>query len=416
MTAQIRHPVRECVRGPGESDARRSVSARSGAGIAQAMTASAPEVVEYGPVDGFDRIVVRLRRERRIRHLAIRRLVLPDRGDAAGVPGGLDFGERRGSDDDAIAATYLHVSEGPTIIIEFVIQPEIIIGPVAAHIRRHDPIVPDGSVPAGCAGRVIEHTGRLLCPVMAEFVHITAARVARRIERSGIAARSHGWAGGRGVYCMPVLASFTLTYQWVRELRRWHPGVLVAVHLRLPDNEPVTVGRYGAPPSAVTAAQAVAAVRALDDPHGYEVFVPRAVAAAEIRRIRDVPQGVGWRYLPAAHGRRPCVCPACVTRGGYKVARLRRRFPYDEPPAPKSELMARLRTAATADEIIDVLGELGRGRRGGAEELAYLADHPDIHVRDSLESVLGVYRGREARRLRERLQAGDSSASDPGGR
>jgi hypothetical protein len=61
-------------------------------------------------------------------------------------------------------------------------------------------------------------------PVMAEFVHITAARAARRIERSGIAARSHGWAGGRGVYCTPVLSSFTLTYQWVRELRRWHPG------------------------------------------------------------------------------------------------------------------------------------------------------------------------------------------------
>src|SRR5688500_15541375 len=64
---------------------------------------------------------------------------------------------------------------------------------------------------------------------MADFLHITTARAARRIERSGIAARSHGRAGGRGVYCMPVLPSFTLTHQWVRELRRWNPGVLVAV-------------------------------------------------------------------------------------------------------------------------------------------------------------------------------------------
>ncbi len=39
--------------------------------------------------------------------------------------------------------------------------------------------------------------------------------------------------------------------------------------------------------------------------------------------------------------------------------------------------MARLRQSTTTDEIIDVLCELGRGRRGGAEELAYLADHPD---------------------------------------
>jgi hypothetical protein len=72
-----------------------------------------------------------------------------------------------------------------------------------------------------------------IVPVMAEFVHITTVRAARRVERSGIAARSHGRVDGRGVYCMPVLSSFTLTYQWVRELRRWHPGVLVAVHLLL---------------------------------------------------------------------------------------------------------------------------------------------------------------------------------------
>ncbi|GHJ46983.1 hypothetical protein Cs7R123_43250 [Catellatospora sp. TT07R-123] len=239
---------------------------------------------------------------------------------------------------------------------------------------------------------------------MAEFVHITTAASGRRIERTGVAARSRGPAGARGVYCMPVLASFTLTHQWARELRRWHPGVLVAVHLRLPDDEPVTFGHYGAATRVATAAQAVAAIRALDDPRGYEVFLPRAVTAAEVRRIRTVPQGVGWRYLPGAHGRRPCTCPACVQPGTPNVARLRRRYPYDEPPTPKNELMARLRAATDADEIVDVLWELGRGRRGGAEELAYLVDHPDPEVRETLESVLGSYRGREARRLRERLQ------------
>ncbi|MCI4066201.1 hypothetical protein MRQ36_28090 [Micromonospora sp. R77] len=94
------------------------------------------------------------------------------------------------------------------------------------------------------------------------------------------------------------------------------------------------------------------------------------------------------------------------------MARLRRRFPYDEPPRPKLELVGRLRAASSANEIIDVLCELGRGWRGGAEELAYLADHPDPEVRDTLESVLRVYRGREARRLRERLQLLDPTTSD----
>jgi len=211
---------------------------------------------------------------------------------------------------------------------------------------------------------------------------------------------------------MPVLPSFTLTYQWVRELRRWHSGVLVAVHLRLPDDEMVTVGRYSEPPRQVTAAQAIAAVLELDDPRGFEVFVPRAISVQEIRRVRGIPQGIGWRYLPAAHGRRPCACPACLQPGTYKVDRLRRRFPYDQPSSrPKSELMAQLRAATTADEIIDVLCELSTRRRGGAEELAYLADHPDQDVRDTLESVLPVYRGREARRLRERLQLSDTSPS-----
>jgi hypothetical protein len=85
------------------------------------------------------------------------------------------------------------------------------------------------------------------------------------------------------------------------------------------------------------------------------------------------------------------------------VDRLRRRFPFKEPPRPKSELMTRLRAATTTDEIVDVLYALAQGRRGGAEELAYLADHPHPHVRDSLEIALQAYRGREARRLRERL-------------
>ena len=243
---------------------------------------------------------------------------------------------------------------------------------------------------------------------MADFVHITSMRVARRIERTGIAARSHGVVDRRGVYCMPVLPSFTLTHQWVRELRRRHSGALVAVHLRLPDDEPVTVGHFGESPREVTAARAIALVRELSDPRGYQVFVPRAVTAAEVRQIRNVPQGVGWRYLPGAHGRRPCSCPACLQRGAYGMAKVRRRFPYEQPPRPKSELMEQLRAATDADEIVNVLSELGRARRGGAEELAYLADHPDPYVRETLASVLRAYRGPQARRLRAQLQVEDS--------
>lgn len=77
---------------------------------------------------------------------------------------------------------------------------------------------------------------------MADLVHLTPEGNVRRIVRAGIAARSHSWSSERGIYCSPLLPSFEATYQWVRELRRWKPAVMVAVHLRLPDEEPVTIG------------------------------------------------------------------------------------------------------------------------------------------------------------------------------
>jgi hypothetical protein len=238
---------------------------------------------------------------------------------------------------------------------------------------------------------------------MADLVHLTPQRGAQRIARSGIAARSRNRSGDRGVYAMPVLPSFTLTHQWVRELRRWHPGVLVAVHLRVPDDEPVTVGRYGTAPQRVTAARAAAIIRDLADPRGYEVFVPRAVTAAEVRHVRSIPQGIGWRYRPGAHGTRPCACPACLATGTPGAARIRRRFNLDGPARTKPELMTDLRAATTSEQIIDALWMLSGRRRGGAEELAYLAEHPDPEVREALADLLENYRGTAARDLRERL-------------
>jgi len=240
---------------------------------------------------------------------------------------------------------------------------------------------------------------------VADLVHLTPERNARRITRSGIAARSRGRSGGSGVYCMPILASFTLTHQWVRELRRWHPGVLVAVHVRLPDDTPVTVGSYGAEPEPLSAAQAAGLIRDLADPRGYEVFIPRAITPNEVRQVRRIPQGIGWRYLPDAHGTAPCGCPVCLVPGTPGAATIRARFSLDEPTSTKPELMAVLHAATTSEEIIDSLWALGGRRRGGAEELAYLADHPDIEVRDVLAETLEFYRGRSARALRDKLAA-----------
>ncbi|WP_406096440.1 HEAT repeat domain-containing protein [Kitasatospora purpeofusca] len=239
---------------------------------------------------------------------------------------------------------------------------------------------------------------------MAMFVHLTAAANAPRIRRAGIRSASHGQDGARGVYCFPVLPSYTLTHQWMRELGRFdRRGGRVAVHVRLDDAQPVLVGSYGdrrlSAQAEVPAAEAVRRIAALDDPRGWEVFVPRAIGRAEVHRVRAAPQVVGWRYRPDAHGTRPCTCFGCRVRGGYGARRLRERLPHqlDGPPPPTGVLLARIAAAgdpgdpAELEAVLDWFMVLRR-RRGPIAELAHLAAHPDHRVRESLVWAVGDWR------------------------
>ncbi|MFH8615539.1 HEAT repeat domain-containing protein [Streptomyces sp. NPDC017979] len=234
---------------------------------------------------------------------------------------------------------------------------------------------------------------------MAMFVHMTSAANASRIRRSGIRAVSHGQGGARGVYCFPVLPSYALTHQWLRELARFGSrGGLVAVHVRLDDTEDVLVGRYADrvrdAQATVPAAQAVRRIATLDDPRGWEVFVPRAIRPREVHRVRAVPQVAGWRYVPGAHGARPCTCVGCRVRGGYGARRLRERLPHplDGPPPPVRVLLARVAAADPGDPaaLRDALYWFGTRRRGPLAQLSRLAAHSAPEVREGL--VWAVYR------------------------
>ncbi|MEU8827337.1 HEAT repeat domain-containing protein [Streptomyces sp. NPDC048636] len=234
---------------------------------------------------------------------------------------------------------------------------------------------------------------------MAMFVHLTSAADAPRIRRSGIRASGHGQGGARGVYCFPVLPSYTLTHQWLRELARFgRRGGLVAVHVRLDDAQPVLTGHYGDrardAQETVPAAEAVRRIAALDDPRGWEVFVPRAIRPREIHRVRTAPQVVGWRYRPDAHGVRPCTCFGCRVRGDYGSRRLRERLPHplDGPPPPPRALLARIAAAGTPGDpaaLREVLHWFGMRRRGPIDQLAPLAGHPDPTVREELVWAVG---------------------------
>jgi hypothetical protein len=114
----------------------------------------------------------------------------------------------------------------------------------------------------------------------------------------------------------------------------------------LPDGEPVTVGHYNSPHVPMTAAEAVALMMRAEQrepaearrrdaasggvhdsplpssPEGYEVIVPRRVRVSELLRFRALPQVVGWRYQPGAHGTAPCTCLCCGGKGQYGVRKL----------------------------------------------------------------------------------------------
>ena len=167
---------------------------------------------------------------------------------------------------------------------------------------------------------------------MARLVHITADTDAARIRRHGIRPRRINWlikGEDRFVWAFPVLESYTLTHQWARELKRWGRQTLAAVTFVLDDDEPVYVRHYLGEPIVATAAEAIGLVRAVQDPRGFEILVPRRIEPREIASVRTLPQAVGWRYAPTFKNseRYPCECPACAPRAEVKARRYRERIP-----------------------------------------------------------------------------------------
>ena len=159
---------------------------------------------------------------------------------------------------------------------------------------------------------------------MANFIHIAPAKALPHVRRVGVKACRVGWPDvPRGVFLTPATPDYDRTHQWVRELRRRERGPLAAVDVRVPDDEPVWFGHYGGPHAWATAAEACGRFLRYDDPRGWEVILPRRVAAKEVRRARPVRPVVGWRAFPNAKGKPWCRCDWC-TRGQRGAGRLRR--------------------------------------------------------------------------------------------
>lgn len=160
---------------------------------------------------------------------------------------------------------------------------------------------------------------------MATFVHITSERLAKKIQKSGISVSKNPGRMAKGVFATPITANFAITHQWVREIKHWKGGSVVGVYFRLPDSAPVWLGCYNASHEEVKASEAVARVMEDTEMNGVQVVIPRRIQASEIIRIRHLPQLVGWRHYPDAHGKRPWSCPCCQ-RDGYGSRKIREKY------------------------------------------------------------------------------------------
>lgn len=161
---------------------------------------------------------------------------------------------------------------------------------------------------------------------MPQFIHLADAKDIAIIERSGIRADSEAWSHS-GVFAMPVLPSYLITHQWLRELKRRGMKTLSAIQFFIQAREFVLAGSYrDRQPLETTASASVGVFRSHVSGLGLQVLIPRKISAKEIRRVYTPSQVAGWRYHPEAHGKPPfCGCSYCV-RGEIKNRKLRTAY------------------------------------------------------------------------------------------
>ena len=153
---------------------------------------------------------------------------------------------------------------------------------------------------------------------MALFVHLAFETDLKSILKNGISLSKEL----RCVYAVPVGPNFFVSHQWLRELKRRKNGNIVGVYFRVGDDERVFAGRFNGEHVEMTAVQASGLIA--NGELGFEVMIQRKIASNEIHRMKHLPQGLGWRYYPESHGRRPCGCPYCQ-RGEFGGRAIREK-------------------------------------------------------------------------------------------
>ena len=213
---------------------------------------------------------------------------------------------------------------------------------------------------------------------MTQFIHLAPEDTISAIRRTGIRkSRIHYPEARSGVFCMPVIDDYYAVHQWLRELKRFNKKNLKAVHFRVRDQEQVYFGSFSCKHRYGTAAAAAGQFRQAEDRMGFQVIIPRSIAAAEIITVRSVSQVTGWRYSPSSKGRQPCLCPACFWTGHYDANRLvmhkfKQMLTLLREPEPHTQIHAL--------QEISELRFNHPGRIKDFEPLLHLLRSPDLEI------------------------------------
>ncbi len=233
---------------------------------------------------------------------------------------------------------------------------------------------------------------------MPRIIHLARASRARSIGRVGLRGEKTTVLGpgnrlvelNKAVFAMPQLRDFSVSHQWLRELRRWHDERLVVVHCRLPSEEPVWVGRYNEAHVLLPLGEAIKQLAA--SPLGQELVVPRAIARSEVAGIREVTQLVGWTEAPEGAQRFDCLCVACLPAGSRDLMRrVRGAF---------SRHLAEARSGGSATDVASALSKLDTAleRANGripARKLLPFTNASNTQVRKVATALLSHFRWAE---------------------
>ncbi|EMY79792.1 hypothetical protein LEP1GSC060_1422 [Leptospira weilii serovar Ranarum str. ICFT] len=186
---------------------------------------------------------------------------------------------------------------------------------------------------------------------MSIFLHLTSLKNKNPILRSGIKTSPiHYEKIPMGIFCMPVIPDFSITHQWLREIKRFSNGPIIGIYFRIPDSEPLWSGRYDSELTTSSAIESIQTLRTIEDPFGFQVILPRKVTKKEIVKIKGLPQTIGWRYFPEARTKPRCLCPACLPKGWPFQNRLRENKYYS--------LISQFNQTRTIEEKLSILASI----------------------------------------------------------